>query len=316
LAIGAVLLTGLGVTGSEAVLGFPAAVTCAAGFAVVDRRQHLLRRMPGEEPDHEVSTVIEAVGAMAIVSICSYGVAWVDVFVLAAFKSDSAVGIYSLAYQIFAFVTQLTSYWLVAALPEHARWAASGREVRDQLPLRRLVTYTSLWAALIGLGGVLAAVLLPTLFGSSFEGAVPPLLLLLGGSGIFIAIYFAVLPALIATGRTSLIAKVAVGSVAINIGLDLVLVSPLGVEGPALATFAQTLFAATALAITALGPRDALRLLAVGAPAAAATMLLAINPNGAGLLTLCALVAIASAAFGLRSLQLSRNSAGDGREPA
>jgi O-antigen/teichoic acid export membrane protein len=301
LAAATAVLVGLDVVGAQVVLAVASLLTFAAGFAVVGRRQRLLRREPGEMPDHEISTVVDAVGAMAIVSVCSYGIAWADIFVLAAFKSDSDVGVYSLAYQIFSFVTQLTSYWLVAALPHHARSSASGEEVHEQLPLNRLVTYTGLWAALVGLGGVVAALLLPVAFGSDFEATTPPLLLLLGGSGIFIATYFAVLPALIAAGRTSLIAKIAIGSVVVNIGLDLALVPPLGVNGPAFATFAQTLFASAAVAIAALGLRSTVLLLAVAAPAAAATMLLAADPDDARLLILCTLVALATAAFCLAS---------------
>lgn len=306
LALAAALITGLGVVGAEALLAVASVVTCAAGFAVVGRRQRLFRRGAEELPDHLISTVMGAVGAMAIVSVCSYGVAWADIFVLAAFRSDSAVGLYSLAYQIFSFVTALTAYWLVAALPAHARSTASGQEVHEQLPLPRLMTYTGLWASLIGIGGVVAAVLLPIAFGADFEEATPPLLLLLGGSGIFIATYFAMLPALIAAGRTRLIAKVAIGSVVINLGLDLALVPLLGVNGPAFATFAQTLFATAALSYVALGPGPTLRLIGVGAPAAAATMLLAADPDDARLAVLCALVALATAAFSLVSLRRNR----------
>jgi O-antigen/teichoic acid export membrane protein len=309
----AALLTDLDVVGSEVLLAVASVVVCAAGFAVVGRRQKLLRRRAGEMPDHLISTVMDSVGAMAIVSVCSYGVAYADIFVLAAFKSDSAVGIYSLAYQVFSFVTQITSYWLVAALPEHARSTAAGAAIHEQLPLRRLVVYIGLWAALIGVGGVVGVELLPVAFGADFEEAASPLLLLLGGSAIFLAIYFAVLPALIAAGRTVTIARVAIVSVVINIVLDVALVPPLGVEGPAYATFAQTLFAAGALSIVALGLGPALRLFAVGAPAAAATMLLAIDPTDAGLAILCTLVALATAAF---CLELLRRGRGTPREPA
>jgi O-antigen/teichoic acid export membrane protein len=316
LAAATTVAVGLDVLGSQVVLALASLLTFAAGFVVVGRRQRLLRRGPGEMPDHEISTVVGAVGAMAIVSVCSYGIAWADIFVLAAFKSDSEVGVYSLAYQIFSFVTQLTSYWLVAALPHHARSSASGEEVREQLPLHRLVTYTGLWAALVGLGGVVAALLLPVAFGSDFEATTPPLLLLLGGSGIFIATYFAVLPALIAAGHTPLIARIAIGSVVINIALDLALVPPLGVSGPAFATFAQTLFATVAVALAALGTAATLRLLAVAAPAAAATMALAADPGDARLSILCAVVALATAAFCLASLRRSRLEPGDRPEPA
>ena len=244
-----------------------------------------------------ISSVMGSVGAMGIVSLASYGVAYADIFILAIFRPDSDVGIYSLAYQIFTFVTQLTTYWLIAALPEHARSSAEGQDVREQLPVDRLLRYTGLWAALIGVTGVLAAQLLPLVFGSGFEETAVPLLLLLGGSGIFAALYFAMLPALIGAGRSDLIARVAIGSVAINIGLDLALVPSLGVVGPALATFGQSLFGTVTMAVIVLGGRSTLKLVAIGAPAAAATMLLAADPDGLRHAALCLAVAIATGLF-------------------
>jgi len=140
------------------------------------------------------------------------------------------------------------------------------------------------------------------------------LLLLLGGSGIFIATYFAVLPALIAAGRTALIAKIAVGSVVINIALDLALVPLFGVNGLAFATFAQTFFATCAATVAALGAGPTLRLVAVAAPTAAATMVLAADPDDPRLAILCGLVALATAALCLRSFR--RAQAGWGAAPA
>lgn len=306
MALVAAIVADLGVVGAESLLAIASVVTCAAGFAVVGRRQQLLRRQPEEMPDHPVSAVMEAVGAMGIVSVCSFGVAWVDVFVLAAMKSDSAVGIYSLAYQIFSFVLQLASYWLVAALPAHARSTASGEAVHQQLPLNRLLLYVGFWAVLLAVGAVVGVLLLPLAFGASFEGAQEPLLLLLGGSGVLNAIYFAMLPALIGAGRTRLIAKVAAISVVINLGLDLALIPPLGVNGPAFATFAQTLFATAALAYAALGAGPTLRLLAIGAPAGATTMLLAKDPSSLALNAICLLAAFATTAYCLLRLRRAR----------
>ena len=72
-----------------------------------------------EEADaHGTHVAAHAHGTQGIVNAASYGVAWVDIYLLAAFKPDSDVGIYSLAYQIFSFVTQLATCWLVAALPD------------------------------------------------------------------------------------------------------------------------------------------------------------------------------------------------------
>ena len=188
IALVAVAVTTLGVLGTQALLTVASAVTFVIAIGLVDRRRHLFRSDEGM-PDHLVGTVMGAVGAMGIVSLASYGVAYADIFVLAIFRADSDVGLYSLAYQLFSSVTALTAFWLIAALPEHARSTASGQDLREQLPIGRMVKFTGLWAALLGVGGVVAAFVLPLLFGKSFEEATVPLLLLLGGSGVLAAVY-------------------------------------------------------------------------------------------------------------------------------
>lgn len=295
---GAALFT-LGVLDAEVLLTVASVVSCGLAFAIIGRRHKLFRRHADEMPDHPVSAVMGAVGAMGIVSLCSYGVDWADIFVLAAFRPNADVGIYSLAYQIFTFVAQLATLWAVVALPAHARSTASGHDLVDQLPLPRLAAYTGLWAALIAAAAVGAVVFLPIAFGSEFADAATPLLVLLAGSGIFAAVYFAVLPGLIAAGRSGLVAKVAGGSVAINIVLDVTLVPILGVLGPALATVGQSLFGTIVLAGIVLGFRPTLRLLAVGVPAMLGTTLLAIDPDDTRLAVLCALIAVATGLWGL-----------------
>lgn len=299
LALGAAAILTLDVLEAEVMLTIASVVSCALAFAMIGRRQNLFRAHADDIPDHLISTVMGSVGAMGIVSLCSYGVAWADIFILAAFRSNSDVGIYSLAYQVFTFVAQLGTLWAVAALPVHARSTASGHDLADQLPISRLAAYACLWAALIAASAVGSVIVLPHAFGSDFDAAVTPLLVLLAGSGIFAAVYFAVLPGLIAAGRTGLVAKVAGGSVVINIVLDLILVPTLGVLGPALATVGQSLFGTIALAGIVLGIRPTLRLLAVGVPAMVGTTLLAINPDDGRLAVLCALIAVTTGLWGL-----------------
>lgn len=299
LALSGAALFALGVLGAEALLTAASAISCAVAFAIVGRRHKLFRRHVDNVPDHPISAVMASVGAMGIVSLCSYGVDWADIFVLAAFRPNVDVGIYSLAYQIFTFVAQLATLWTVVALPVHARSTVAGQELADQLPLPRLAAYTGLWAALIAAAAVCSAVFLPIAFGSEFADAATPLLVLLAGSGIFAAVYFTVLPGLIAAGRSGLVAKVAGGSVVINIVLDLALVPILGVLGPALATVGQSLFGTIVLAGMVFGFRPTLRLLAVGVPAMLGIVLLAIDPDDARLAIVCALTAVGTGLWGL-----------------
>lgn len=307
LALTAVIATGLDVLGAQILLTIASAVTLLVALVVVTRRQDLFRAPPGTIPDHLISTVMGSVGAMGIVSLASYGVAYADTFTLAIFRSDSELGIYSLAYQIVTFVTALSAYWLTAALPEHARSSAAGRSLREQLPLPGLLKYTGLWAALIGIAGVAAAFVLPVVFGSDFEKTATPLLILFGGTGVLAAAYYALLAALVGAKQSSLVARVSVASVIVNIVLDLILVPPFGVVGPAFATFGQSLVGTFALALVVLGQGASLRLAVLCAPVATTTMLLAIDPRSIGLAALAVVVALLT---GLWSLGIGRPRSG------
>jgi O-antigen/teichoic acid export membrane protein len=299
IALIAILSFGLGVIGTQLLLTIASAITLAAAVVVVGRRQNLFRPSPGETPDHLVRTVIGAVGAMGIVSLASYGVAYADTFTLAIFRSDTEVGIYSLAYQVYTFVAAVSAYWLTAALPEHARSSAAGIGLRDQLPLGKLLKYAGFWAALVGLAGVAGNFLLPPIFGSDFEHARAPLLILMGGSGVLAASYYVFLAALVGAKQTTVVARVGIASVVVNIVLDLILVPPFGVIGPAFATFGQSLVGVLALSLLVLGRGPTLRLVAVGAPVIATTMLMAVDPRSLGLAALAVAAALATGVWAL-----------------
>jgi stage V sporulation protein B len=290
----------LTVHSSEALLAVAAAATCITAFAFVT--PEALRGKSNDFPDHLVSTVMKAVGAMGIVSICAYGVAWVDIFVLNAFKSHVDVGTYSLAYQVFTFTVQLGSLWAVAALPRHARSEVAGEDLLNRLPMGRTLTVTRLWSAVIPALAVVAVFVLPVVFGANFKQAVVPTTILLAGA-IYLAGYFAVLPAFVAGGRTRFLAKVSVFAVAINIGLDIALVPVLGFNGPAIATAAQTVFGAGALLWGALGLSKAVAVLVAGTPSAVAVAALAVDPHSPVLIALTVAVALLSFAWGASGLR-------------
>jgi O-antigen/teichoic acid export membrane protein len=245
---------------------------------------------------------MKAVGAMGIVSVCAYGVAWVDIYVLDAFRSHEEVGIYSLAYQVFTFAAQLGSLWAVAALPRHARLEVAGEDLLSRLPMERTLTVTRLWSAAIAALAVASIFALPVVFGADFEQAVVPMTILLAGA-IYLAGYFAVLPAFVAGGRTRFLAKVSVIAVGINIGLDIALVPTLGFNGPAIATAAQTAFGAVALLWAALGASRAASVMLAGTPSAIAIAVLAVAPHNPALIALAVGAAALSFVWGASGLR-------------
>jgi O-antigen/teichoic acid export membrane protein len=279
-----------------------AAAVAASGIAYLTlvKREDLFGSGPGLSLDWR--TVLKTIGAMGIVNAASYGVAWIDVYLLAAFKPDADVGIYSLAYQVYTFALQLASLWIVATLPRHAKSHHAGIPLAEQLPREKMLMGIRVWAALIGFGAVIAALALAAVFGSSFADSAQPLMILLVGAS-FLAAYLAVVSALIATDESPLIARVSIVCVALNIAIDLALIPTVGLIGPAIATTAQSAVGAAWLISHALGTRRLLEIVKANAPVAVAISVLAIDPSSLPLLALTTIVSALSLAPALRWLR-------------
>jgi len=199
-------------------------------------------------------------------------------------------------------VLQLGSLWTVATLPRHVRSSAAGEDFRSQVPLGRTLAIARLWAGAVAVGAVIAGALLPSVFGSDFADAAPPMMVLLCGA-VCLAGYFAVLPTFVAQGRARFLARVAVVAVALNIGLDIALVPLVGVAGPAIATTCQNLFVTVALLWVALGRSSAMWIIAAGLPAALAIGLLATDPDSLLLMGVTVAVGLGSLAWGLSEMR-------------
>jgi O-antigen/teichoic acid export membrane protein len=292
----------LSVRAAEGTLALAAVVASGLAYLTLVKREDLLGS--DSEAGLDWRTVLKTIGAMGIVNAASYGVAWIDIYLLAAFKPASDVGIYSLAYQIYTFALQLASLWIVATLPRHARSLYAGVSVADQLPREKMLMGTRVWAASIGIGTVVTAIALSSVFGSGFSDSAQPLMILLVGAS-FLAPYLAVVSVLIAADESPLIARVSIACVAINIGIDLVLIPTVGLLGPAVATTAQSAVGAVWLISHALGGRRLIEVVRASVPAAAAIALLAIDPTNPALLALTAIVSLVTAAPALRWLRES-----------
>jgi O-antigen/teichoic acid export membrane protein len=97
----------LTVRAAEGTLAVAAVAASSVAYLALVKREDLVG--VGTEAGLDWATVLKTIGAMGIVTAASYGVAWIDIYLLAAFKPDSDVGIYSLAYQIYTFALQLAS---------------------------------------------------------------------------------------------------------------------------------------------------------------------------------------------------------------
>lgn len=281
---------GVGVRGAELALMVAAATVCVA--ALLPPRGPLPRHDTAASADRvPVRRILAAVGPMAVVTACSYLVAWIDLLILGALASQRDVGVYALAYQLFTFVAQLAALSIVAALPRHAQSAAAGvRDLARLVPRERLLPATRLWAGSVAIAAAVAVLAAPLVFGSAFERSVGPLALLLAGAALT-GPYYALVPAVVALRRTRRLAWISAAAVALNIGLDLALIPAFGVWGPAVATAAQAVVSTAVLTWWALGREQALRLFLAALPAALALVAVAAADQGAA-------VTLAAAAVG------------------
>ncbi len=287
---------------AEGTLAGAAVAASSIAYLALVKREDLTGVADDGKSGLDWRTVLKTIGAMGIVNAASYGVAWIDIYLLAAFKPDSDVGIYSLAYQIYTFALQLASLWIVATLPRHASSFHAGVSLEDQLPRKKLLMGVRVWVSLIGFGALTAAIVMPTVFGPGFAESSQPLMILLVGAS-FLAAYLAVVSVLIAADQSPLIARVSIVCVAINLGIDLVLIPTVGLIGPAVATTVQAAVGAVWLLSRTLGTQRLLEIIRVNAPVAVAISVLAIDPGSPPLLALTAIASIITAVPALHWLR-------------
>ena len=293
-------LASLTIVSAEVTLALAATAACFLAFGAIARRRPIFGEAGGEGGP-TIRAAMATVGPMAVVTVCAYVVAWIDIFVIAAFRSHSDVGVYSLAQQILMFLIQLGSLWITATLPRHAKSTSAGLSFEDQLPIPQLRASSQAWAGAVGLAAVPIVLLIPRVFGEEFRDSAVPLMLLLCGATLF-APYIATVSAMIGSGKTRLLAWTSLGAAALNLTIDFALVPAIGIVGAGIATLVQGTFNAVLIVWLARGPRA---LWAVGKrilPVAVLTGIAAIDPYSAPLLAALGAVSAVALLAGGREL--------------
>ena len=160
-----------------------------------------------------------------------------DQILMGFLATDAALGIYAVAVNGGEVILYLPAAIATAATPAIARTAPALRTARTLGVLRAVLLIT---IPSVVFGALVGAPLLPIVFGSSYEGAVTPFLILLPG-----AIGFAALVvftnALIADSAPGASSAGAVVSLAVGLTLDVLLIPRFGAEGAAAAASAAFL---------------------------------------------------------------------------
>ncbi len=161
---------------------------------------------------------------------------WTDTLMLGAFETSTDVGLYNEAHPISVFIsmplTTLTAIYLPILSGMYSQGAMS--------PARKNFLILTKWLCLatMPLFLILFAfpeVVLSSLFGASYTGAADALRLL--SAGFIINNYFGPNGAtLIAMGKTQFVMWATLATAIINVGLNIVLIPPFGIEGAAIAT--------------------------------------------------------------------------------
>jgi O-antigen/teichoic acid export membrane protein len=156
----------------------------------------------------------------------------VDILLLAAFSSDAAVGIYSLAVTVAELARIVTDSISQVVLPQQAG-SDDGRAVAFTVKTTRVMVFAGLVS--IGLGCAAVPLGIPLLYGHAFAGSVEPFFAL--APGVFaLSGSRAIGACLLRLDRPMLSSAASVIALVLNVGLNLVLIPSYGVVGCAAAS--------------------------------------------------------------------------------
>ena len=178
----------------------------------------------------------------------------VDQVLLGLLATQATLGTYAVAVNASEVLFYLPSAVSTALLPVVARSSGSAR-IESTLRVFRVVMIVTLVA--VAVAAVTGPFLLPLVFGAAYAGSVQPFLWLLPAAPGFVA--SAVFSnALLASGSPGLSSLGPVTSLAVGVGLDLLLIPRLGATGAAMAASAALLSGGAAAAV-AYAARSGLR---------------------------------------------------------
>lgn len=287
--VGLVLLalaTNMGWRGYMVMLGAASMVPAGASW-IASRRA--TRGWPVEPlPRAELGRMARFAGIMCIVTLANE-IVWgrPELFFLQHFRGSAHVGLYSAGLRLSAVIVILPALATRVLLPEFSWLRGGGREVEMQAAYRAVCRYVAAIGVPLAVGGAAVAdLLIRALYGPGYEGAATGAAILLAGS-LAGGILGTVSAAVFAGPRARIVAQVGAFIVALNLVLDVVLISRFGIVGAAAATaVSQVIGASIGLwySIARLGlpypGADALRLIACALVSAGAARIAALPFGG------------------------------------
>ena len=227
----AVLALGLGVDATLVVLLFSSAIAAVLALRSIQKRLTTLGPGKARHPFRAVSSYA---AFSWVTSVATQGVLWGDIIILGAFVASEEIGVYQVATRVVLLATFAVAPLTASLAPRVAdSWRrGNGGDVRDQY-----LTLTSwTWRLSLPVFLVLIAFTEPVLqiFGDEFStGTTVALTLIAGGLVETLAAPASVV--LNQVGRNRLNMVFALGALAVDVGLALLLIPSLGIEGAAIA---------------------------------------------------------------------------------
>ena len=164
------------------------------------------------------------------------GTQWVTYAIIKHYLPLSDLGLYSLANQVAGVVQQVTIISSSLLLPHFSVLVANQQEGEIRALLEKVVPYGMVgFSLMLSLCALLAGPVIPLLFGPTFAGAVPPLILLLVAT-MALALFSTCMPLVSAYGETWVLTGVTLLSALVNLVAALLLIPAYGINGAALAT--------------------------------------------------------------------------------
>jgi O-antigen/teichoic acid export membrane protein len=237
-ALAAVLVTGIG----DSPLAVAAITATGAAIATVTYGKVITRISlwpPRVDAALRRRILVFSVPLVAF-TLSQYVIRSVDLVVIGAFATATAVGTYAIAYQAYGVLQLLTTVSGSVLTPLFVSLRSAGREdILDRFVERAVPQLTLVAATVAGLAVPFVGIAVPVVFGEAYAGASDPLAILLFALvlGFTVNLYA---PVLMLHERTAPVGAINFVAAVVNVVGDIVLVGPAGLhlEGPAIATAA------------------------------------------------------------------------------
>jgi len=226
-----VLVMGYGLNGSIIVMQVASIVTSVVAFVWLRK---LMAQHPRVTPRYEIRVVMRYASISWLSSVAQQGLVWADIVLLGLFLSPSDVGVYQVATRI-VLVGGVATVALNASLAPRAADLFQRRELQV---LKRLYVASSEWLVRMELQ-LLVFLFVCTepilrLFGPEFTSGVTVTRILIVGTLIDAATTQGGI-VLNMSGRNAMNMFDTVAALVLNIGLNIVLIPHLGINGASLA---------------------------------------------------------------------------------